>query len=65
MQGRLRDEVLSVVIETVSSHCGQEMRIAVDSEMNISILSGGTKPMVFMPDVDWSSFSEETIIDAY
>jgi hypothetical protein len=41
------------------------MRIAVDSEMNISILSGGTTPMVFMPDVDWSSFSEETIIDAY
>jgi hypothetical protein len=65
VQGRLGNEVLSVVIETVCNHCGREMRIAVDSEMNISILSGGTKPMVFMPDVDWSSFSEETIIDAY
>jgi hypothetical protein len=41
------------------------MRIAVDSDMKISFLSGGTKPLVFMPDVDWSSFAEHTIIDAY
>jgi hypothetical protein len=65
VQGQLRDEVVSVVIVTSCNHCGREMRIAVDSNMKISILSGGTKPMVFMPDVDWSGFSEHTIIDAY
>jgi hypothetical protein len=41
------------------------MRIAVDSDMNISVLNDGTKPVVFMPDVDWSRFSEPTIINAY
>jgi hypothetical protein len=65
VQGRLRNEVLSVVIETVCSHCGRGMRIAVDSNMNISVPGGETKPLVFMPDVDWSSFTEHTIIDAY
>jgi hypothetical protein len=65
VQGRLRNEVLTVVIETGCKHCGRELRIAVDSDMNISILNDGTKPVVFMPDVDWSRFSEPTIINAY
>jgi len=59
------DEVVSVVIETSCKHCGREMRITVDSDMNISFLSGGTKPLVFMPDVDWGNFTGQTIIDAY
>jgi hypothetical protein len=41
------------------------MRIKVDSDMKISILSGGMKPLVFMPDVEWSNFTGQTIIDAY
>ena len=54
-----------MVIETACKHCGREMRIAVDSYMKISILNGGTRPLVFMPDVEWSSFTGQTIIDAY
>jgi len=65
VQGRLNNEVVSVVIETACKHCGREMRIAVDSYMKISILNGGTRPLVFMPDVEWSSFTGQTIIDAY
>jgi hypothetical protein len=41
------------------------MRISVDSDVKISMVNGRTKPLVFMPDVDWSSFTEHTIIDAY
>ena len=55
---------MSVVIETSCKHCGREMRIAADSDMNISVDKGGTKPLVFMPDVEWSSFTGQTIIDA-
>jgi hypothetical protein len=41
------------------------MRLKVESDMKISIHRGGTKPLVFMPDVDWNSFTGQTIIDAY
>jgi hypothetical protein len=54
-----------VVIETECAHCGQQMHIHGDSEMKISIREDGTKPLVFMPDVEWNSFTERTIIDAY
>jgi hypothetical protein len=41
------------------------MRIDVDSEIKISIQDDGPRPWVFMPDVEWSSFTERTIIDTY
>jgi len=65
VQGRLKKEYLSVVVETECKHCGREMRINVDSDMKISILDDGTKPLVFMPDVVWNNFAGQNIIDAY
>ncbi|UCH58271.1 MAG: hypothetical protein JSV61_08585 [Anaerolineales bacterium] len=56
---------MSVVIETECSHCGQEMRIEVDSDLEISYQEAGTKPLVFMPDVQWDKFTEQNIIDVY
>ena len=41
------------------------MRINADSDMKISILDDGTKPLVFMPDVVWNNFAGQNIIDAY
>jgi hypothetical protein len=41
------------------------MRINVDSDMQISIHDDRTMPWVFMPDVEWNSFTGRTIIDAY
>jgi hypothetical protein len=41
------------------------MRIHADSDMQISVIEGGPKPLVFTPDVKWDDFAERTIIDAY
>jgi hypothetical protein len=41
------------------------MRIKADSDLNISMDYGGPKPLVFMPDIEWNSFTGRTIIDAY
>jgi len=59
------NEYRSVVIKTKCSHCGQEMHIQADSDLNISMEDGDAKPLVFMPDMNWDSFTERTIIDAY
>ncbi|MFQ5595473.1 MAG: hypothetical protein ACE5HA_15100 [Anaerolineae bacterium] len=65
MQGRLRGEYLSVEVETACGHCGQPMRIAVDSGMRVSVHDEVARPLVFLPDIDWKTFSEPNIIDAY
>jgi hypothetical protein len=41
------------------------MVIVVDSELGHRIERGGSRPLVFEPEIDWSTFSEPTIIDGY
>ena len=65
MQGRLREEQLLVTIETVCGHCGRSMRITVGSDMEFSVHDQDANPLVFMPHVDWRTFTEPNIIDAY
>ena len=65
MQGQLRNEHLSIEIDTSCAHCGETLRLSVDSELRWRVLEGGSEPLVFEPDVDWSSFDEANILDAY
>jgi len=65
VQGRLRHENLSVEIVTACAHCGQPLHITLDSELRWSIQELDASPYVFMPDIDWSHFTEPNIIDAY
>ena len=65
MQGRLREEHLTVTIETVCAHSGRPTTIAIDSEMEFSVSDKGAEPLVFMPHVDWETFAEPNIIEAY
>jgi len=54
-----------VEIATRCRHCSAPLHITLDSELRVSVLEREARPLVFMPDVDWASFSERTIIDAY
>jgi hypothetical protein len=65
VQGRLRNERLSVEIETACKHCDRALHLTADSEMRISAHEAEAAPLVFIPDVDWEHFSERTIIDAF
>jgi hypothetical protein len=65
VQGRLHDRFLEVEIQTTCAHCGELMVIVVDSELDHRIERGGQMSLVFEPEVDWSTFSEPTIIDGY
>jgi len=65
VQGRLRKGYVSVEVETLCKHCKQALHFTLDSNMQVSVRETDAKPLVFMPDVDWQNFSEETIIDAY
>jgi hypothetical protein len=65
VQGRLRNEYLSVEIETKCRHCDKTLHFTVDSDMRVSVDEEQARPLVFMPDVDWANFTERTIIDSY
>jgi hypothetical protein len=65
VQGHLQNQFISVEIETKCVHCDQSMHILLDSNMQISVREEEATPLVFMPNIDWTMFTERTIIDAY
>ncbi len=65
MQGQLRQEQLSVDIETECAHCHRPLRITLDSELWYSVEENDAQPLVFEPHVDWDTFTEPNIIHAY
>jgi len=65
VQGQLRNERLSVEIETTCKHCARTLHITVDSAMQFSVGERAAAPLLFMPDVDWERFTGRNIIDSY
>ena len=65
VQGQVRGESLSVVIETECGHCGQPMRIEIDSELEYRVVEGGAEPLVYVPMVDLHTLDEPSIIDRF
>jgi hypothetical protein len=65
VQGRLRNEQLSVEIETACAHCERQLHITVSSDMQWSAREQDAEPLVFEPEVDWAHFTKPTIIDDY
>ncbi len=65
MQGQLRKEYVSAELETECKHCGQSLHLTIDSNMQVLVREMDARPLLFMPDVDWPNFKEQTIIDSY
>lgn len=65
VQGRLREERLSVVVSTECAHCGRPMHIEIDSELKYRVGEEGAEPLVFEPQINWATFQEPNIIHAY
>jgi hypothetical protein len=64
VQGRLRDEKLSVEVETSCAHCGDKMHLTIDSDLKWSVKEDAS-PMIFRPDVDFHNLKDPSIIDAF
>jgi hypothetical protein len=41
------------------------MQIEVDSELQYRVAEEGAEPLIFLPHINWATFSEPNIIDAY
>jgi hypothetical protein len=65
VQGRLREEHLSVTIATECAHCGLPLHIEVDSALQCRVAEARAEPLVFLPQINWATFTDSNIIDAY
>jgi hypothetical protein len=65
VQGQLRNEDLTFTIQTECAHCGKEMLIEMDSQLKYSVSNSDSKPLVFVPMVDFSTLEDPSIIDAF
>ena len=65
MQGHLRNERLAVELTTDCTHCGQELHLTLDSELNWSVKESNANPLVFEPEIDWEHFEGPNIIGDY
>jgi len=41
------------------------MLIDIDSKLNVIVHDSSARPLVFIPDVDFASLSDQSIIDAF
>ena len=65
MQGRLREEALSVAVTTECAHCGEPLHLEIDSELDHRVEEEGAEPLVFAPLVNFAKLTDPSIIDAY
>ena len=52
-------------IDSECSHCAKPLSLEVDDELRWKIRSPGASPLLFEPDVQWSTFHGQNIIHDY
>ncbi len=56
---------LKVRIESKCHHCSKALTIDVDDQLKWTVRQAGASPLLFEPDVAWSSFHGANIIHDY
>ena len=54
-----------VGIETSCVCCSKPLRITLESDGAWNVEPNDSAPMVFLPEIDWSTFTKPTIVDDY
>ena len=65
MQGRLRNEPVTVRVETECAHCAKAMEMEIDSDLHVKPDDEKSEPVIFVPDVDLLNLQEDSIIDSF
>ena len=65
MQGHLRNEDLSVRVDTECQHCTEGLSLEIDSDMNIQVEEPNAEPLVFTPDVALFDVEAPSIVDDF
>jgi len=56
---------MSFVINSKCAHSGRPIHIEMDSELNLLSVESGADPYIFIPSIDLSNITAESIIDVF
>ena len=65
VQGHLRGEPFSFVIDTECGHCHRAIRIEMDGKLNYRVVTEGAEPLVYVPLVDLHKLEDPSIIERF
>ena len=65
VQGRLREETLSVAVHTECACCARPIDLEIDSDLCCRVLSDDASPLLSVPLVDPSRLEAPNIIDDF
>jgi len=65
VQGRLRNEDVSIRVISECALSKRPMHMEIDSDMNCRCEDRGCSPVVFVPEVDFKTLKAPNIIDAF
>jgi hypothetical protein len=61
----LRNESVTVTVETRCEHCSEPLTLEIDSDMNVRVEQTGAVPLVFTPDVSPFDVEGPSIVDDF
>jgi len=65
VQGRLRNEALSVEIASECAHCGLALHLEIDSDAHARVRETAADPRICIPIVDFKKLRAPNIIDDF
>lgn len=65
VQGQLKKEPTSVIIESECAHCGCPITIELDDTLNYRVVQEGADPIILIPIIDFKKLTDSCIIDAF
>jgi hypothetical protein len=65
VQGKLRNESVTVRVETECAHCAKTMEMEIDSHLQVKPYDKKCEPVIFVPDIDLLNLEEDSIIDSF
>ena len=64
VQGKLREEELSIQIQSNCAHCGQLISLEIDSNLSAADLPETSKMLITLPILNLQQLKDPSIIDA-
>jgi hypothetical protein len=65
VQGKLRNEYITVLIETECAESHRQIQIEIDSNLEYTAEDDGSDPVIFVPDVDLHKLNDDSIISSF
>ncbi len=64
VQGRLRNEALTIAFTSECAHCAEPLHIEMDSSLACRVRES-TAPLMFIPLVEFAKVKDPSIIDVF